>query len=126
MGLGSFVLTLLFYFSKTALWVDQNGITIEKNTRKHVFTFGALVFILLAVSNILSRFNSLIEPHSLGTGAYFATVNAVLPVLLVLAGLALVCSGAFLLNLFRNSKKLILLSVGAYFLIWLTGLVLYP
>jgi uncharacterized membrane protein (UPF0182 family) len=124
--LPSLVLTISFYFLKTALWVDQSGIIIDKNARKHVFTFGALIFLLFALGNILSRFNLLTSPHSLGTGAYFATVNAVLPVLMVLAGLALVCSGTFLLNLFRNSKKLILLSVGAYFLIWLVGLTLYP
>ena len=124
--LPSFILTLLFYFLKTALWVDQSGVTIEKNARKHVFTFGALVFILLAASNILSRFNLLVEPHSLGTGAYFTTVNAVLPTLLILAALALVCSLTFLLNLVRNSKKLIFLAVGAYFLVWLGGIVIYP
>jgi uncharacterized membrane protein (UPF0182 family) len=31
-----------------------------------------------------------------------------------------------LLNLFRNSKKLIVLSVGAYFLVWLGGVTIYP
>lgn len=124
--LPSFILTLLLYFLKTALWVDQSGITIEKNARKHVFTFGALFFILLTAGNILSRFNLVIEPQSLGTGAYFTTVNAVLPTLLILAVLALVCAVAFLLNLFRNSKKLIFLSVALYFLVWLGGIVIYP
>ena len=124
--LASFILTPLFYFLKTALWVDQSGITIEKSARKHIFTFGALVFILLAAGNILARFNSLTEPHSLGTGAYFTTVNAVLPTLLILAVLALFCSGVFLLNLFRNSEKLIFLSVMVYFLVWLGGIVIYP
>ena len=124
--LPSFVLTISFYFLKTAFWVDRSGFILDKNAGKHIFTFGALIFLLFAIGNILSRFNLLTIPHSLGTGAYFATVNAILPVLLVLAGLALVCSGTFLLNLFRNSKTLILLSVGAYFLIWLVGLTLYP
>ena len=124
--LPSFILTLLFYFLKTAFWFDQSGITIDKNARKHAFTFSALVFILFAAGNILSRFNLLLEPQSLGTGAYFTTVNAILPILLILAILSLVCSGSFLLNLFRNNKKLIILSVGAYFLVWLGGIIVYP
>ena len=124
--LPSFILTPLFYFLKTALWVDQSGITIEKNVRKHFFAFGALFFILLAAGNILARFNSLTEPHSLGTGAYFTTVNAILPALSILVFFALVCSGTLLLNLFRNSKRLIFLSVAVYFLVWLGGIVVYP
>ncbi len=122
----SLVLTLLFYFLKTALWVDQSGLIIDKNARGHIFTFGALIFILLSASNFLSRFNLLIEPNSLGTGAYFTTVNAVLPTLSILTVLALVCSGAFLLNLFQNRKKMIILSLGAFFLVWLGGVVIYP
>ena len=124
--LPSFVLTLFFYFLKTALWVDQSGLTIDKKAKKQLLTFGALIFTLLALGNFLSRFNLLFESPSLGTGAYFTSINAILPILSILAILALVCAGSLLLNLFVNNKKLIYLSVGAYFLVWLGGIVIYP
>ena len=122
----SFALTVLFYLIKTAFWIDQSGITIEKSARKHIFIFGALVFILLAVNHTLARFNLLLEPNSLGTGAYFTAANAVQPALLILSVLALVSVGTILLNLFRSNNKLIFLSLGLYFLVWLGGIVIYP
>src|SRR3989344_9595295 len=81
----SFVLTIFYYTSKTALWLDQHGFLIDKTAENHLSAFGALIFLLLAVGHILSRFGTLTSPHNLGTGAYFTSVNAVLPVLLVLA-----------------------------------------
>src|SRR3972149_5011064 len=122
----SFVLTMVYYVSKTALWFSQSGFFIDKLTEKHLSTFGALIFLLLAVGHILSRFGALTSPHNLGTGAYFTSVNAVLPVLLVLAPLAMVITAAFLRNIFAPGKKWLILSLGAYFLVWIFGAIAYP
>src|SRR3990167_10853706 len=122
----SFVLTMVYYVSKTALWFSQSGFFIDKLTEKHLSTFGALIFLLLAVGHILSRFGALTSPHNLGTGAYFTSVNAVLPVLLVLAPLAMVITAAFLRNIFAPGKKWLILSLGAYFLVWIVGAIAYP
>src|SRR4030066_1633120 len=122
----SLVLTIIYYVSKTALWLDQRGFLIDKVAKKHLSAFGALIFLLLAVGHILSRFGTLTSPHNLGTGAYFTGVNAVLPVLLLLTFLAMVTAAAFLRNIFASGKKWIILSLGAYFVVWIVGTIAYP
>ncbi|MCX6704605.1 MAG: UPF0182 family protein, partial [Candidatus Woesebacteria bacterium] len=122
----SFVLTMVYYVSKTALWFSQSGFFIDKVAKRHLSAFGALMFLLLAVGNILSRFGALTSSHSLGTGAYFTSVNAVLPVLLVLTFLAIATAAAFLRNIFTSGKKWIILSLGAYFVVWIVGAITYP
>ena len=122
----SFVLTVFYYASKTALWLDQRGFLIDKTAKNHLSAFGALIFLLLAVGHVLSRFETLTSPHNLGAGAYFTGVNAVLPVLLLLALLALVVAAAFMRNIFAPGKKWIIFSIGAYFVVWIFGAIAYP
>src|SRR4030067_1791138 len=80
----SLVLTIIYYVSKTALWLDQRGFLIDKVAKKHLSAFGALIFLLLAGGTILSRFGTLISPQNLGTGAYFTSVKATIPGVVVL------------------------------------------
>src|SRR3990172_7001097 len=40
----SFVLTIFYYTSKTALWLDQHGFLIDKTAENHLSAFGALLF----------------------------------------------------------------------------------
>src|SRR3990167_860137 len=122
----SLVLTVFYYASKTALWLDQRGFLIDKVAKNHLSAFGALIFLLLAVGHVLSRFETLTSPHNLGAGAYFTGVNAVLPVLLLLALLALVVAAAFMRNIFAPGKKWIIFSIGAYFVVWIFGAIAYP
>ena len=126
MVLISFVLTVFYYASKTALWLDQRGFLIDKTAKNHLSAFGALIFLLLAVGHVLSRFETLTSPHNLGAGAYFTDVNAVLPVLLLLALLALVVAAAFMRNIFAPGKKWFIFSIGAYFVVWIFGAIAYP
>src|SRR3989344_4514794 len=104
----SFVLTTIYYVSKTALLFSQSGFFIDKVAKKHLTAFCVLIFLLLAVGHVLSRFGALTSSHSLGTGAYFTSVNAVLPVLLVLTLVALTVAAGFLRNGFAAGKKWIL------------------
>jgi len=122
----SFVLTMVYYVSKTALWFSQSGFFIDNVAKMHLSAFGALMFLLLAVGHILSRFGALTSSNSLGTGAYFTSVNAVLPVLLVLTFLAMATAAAFIRNIFASGKKWIILSLGAYFVVWIVGAITYP
>ena len=122
----SLVLTIIYYASKTAFWLDQRGLLIDKAAKSHLSVLGALIFLLLAIGHVLSRFGTLTSPHNLGTGAYFTSVNATLPVLLLLTFLALVVAAVFLRNIFVPGKKWITLPLGAYFLVFLAGLIIYP
>src|SRR3989344_8838461 len=101
----SLVLTIIYYASKTALWLDQRGLLIDKAAKNHLSALGALIFLLLAIGHVLSRFGTLASPHNLGTGAYFTSVNATLPVLLLLAFLAIVTTLALLRSIFTSGKK---------------------
>ena len=122
----SLILTVIYYSSKTALWFSQSGFLIDKVAKKHLSAFAVLVFLLLAAGHVLSRFGALTSPHNLGTGAYFTSVNAVLPVQLILTLIALVAAAVFLRSMFANSKKWVILSLGAYFLVWIAGMIAYP
>src|SRR3989344_2996748 len=122
----SFVLTTIYYVSKTALWFSQSGFFIDKVAMKHLSAFGTFIFLLLAVGHILSRFGALTSPHNLGTGAYYTSVNAVLPVQLILTLVALTVALAFLRSIFASGKKWIVLSLGAYFVVWIFGAIAYP
>ncbi|OGY20962.1 MAG: hypothetical protein A2113_01505 [Candidatus Woykebacteria bacterium GWA1_44_8] len=122
----SLVLTIIYYASKTALWLDQGGFLIDKAAKNHLSAFGALIFLLVAAGHVLSRFGTLTSHHNLGTGAYFTGVNAVLPVLLLLTLLALVVAAAFMRNIFASGKKWIVISLGAYFVVWIFGAIVYP
>src|SRR4030065_2058686 len=74
----SLVLTIIYYASKTALWLDQRGFLVDKAAKNHLSAFGALIFLLLAAGHVLSRFGTLTSPQNLGIGAYFTGVNATL------------------------------------------------
>src|SRR3989344_4035864 len=121
-----FVLTTIYYVSKTALWFSQSGFFIDKAAKRHISAFAVLVFLLLAAGHILARFGALTSPHNLGTGAYYTSVNAVLPVQLILTLIALTVAIAFLRSIFASGKKWIVLSLGAYFVVWIFGAIAYP
>src|SRR3972149_11869076 len=72
-----FVLTTIYYVSKTALRFSQSGFFIDKVAKRHLSAFAVLVFLLLAAGHILARFGAVTSPHNLGTGAYYTSVNAV-------------------------------------------------
>src|SRR3989304_663159 len=122
----SFVLTTIYYVSKTALWFSQSGFFIDKVAKRQLSAFAVLVFLLLAAGHILARFGAVTSSPNLGTGAYYTSVNAVLPVLLVLAPLAMVITAGFLRKIFAPGKKWLILSLGAYFLVWIFGAIAYP
>src|SRR3989344_439227 len=122
----SLILTVIYYSSKTALWFSQSGFLIDKVAKKHLSAFAVLVFLLLAAGHILARFGAVTSSHNLGTGAYYTSVNAVLPVQLILTLVALTAALAFLRSIFASGKKWIVLSLGAYFIVWIFGAIAYP
>ncbi|MFL6288435.1 MAG: UPF0182 family protein, partial [Actinomycetes bacterium] len=87
----------------------------ERTTRAARVQLSILIglFVLLkAVAYWLDRYELVITPNSLFTGAGYTDVNALIPAKTILTVVALICAALFFVNVFRKSWRLAVLSLG--------------
>ena len=73
------------------------------------------IFVLLkAVAYWLDRYELVIKPNSLFTGAGYTDVNALLPAKTILTFVALISAALFFVNVFRRTWRLAVLSLGLH------------
>jgi uncharacterized membrane protein (UPF0182 family) len=113
------VLVLLCGLVAAAIHYLYGGIspasTGERTTRAARVQLSILIglFVLLkAVAYWLDRYELVITPNSLFTGAGYTDVNALIPAKTILTVVALICAGLFFVNVFRTSWRLAVLSLG--------------
>jgi len=87
----------------------------ERTTRAARVQLSALIglFVLLkAVAYWLDRYELVITPNSLFTGAGYTDVNALIPAKMILTIVALISAALFFVNIFRRTWRLAVLSLG--------------
>ena len=87
----------------------------ERTTRAARVQLSILIglFVLLkAVAYWLDRYELVISPNSLFTGAGYTDVNALIPAKTILTFVALICAALFFVNIFRRTWRLAVLSLG--------------
>ena len=87
----------------------------EKTTRAARVQLSILIglFVLLkAAAYWLDRYELVIQPNSLFTGAGYTDVEALIPAKTILTIVALICAALFFVNVFRRSWRLAVMSFG--------------
>ncbi len=124
--LGCLVSAAFYYLVEGGVWVTPRGPAMAPAARAHLMVLGALVFVLLAYRARLGMFGLLFSQRGIIYGAGYSDVHATLPVLWVLAFLALVTAAAFLLGAARGRWRPAVGGIVALIAVGLLGGRAYP
>ncbi|MBI4611346.1 MAG: UPF0182 family protein [Candidatus Rokubacteria bacterium] len=119
-------LSLALYVLQRSLVLTARGLRIAAGARAHVLLLGAALLALRGVGFWLDRFELLYSPRGVVSGASYTDVNASLPVLGILAWLALLCGAACLVQLLRPGWRFLVAGLVVLGVVWVGGLGLYP
>ncbi|HKZ06750.1 MAG TPA: UPF0182 family protein [Methylomirabilota bacterium] len=123
---GTLVLTAAVYVLQRSLVLTARGPRLAAAARTHLLALGALLLVLRAAGFWLDRFDLLYSPRGVVFGATYSDVTAALPVLNVLAVLALLCAGACLVQMSRPGWLFPVAGLVVLVVVWVGGLGLYP
>jgi uncharacterized membrane protein (UPF0182 family) len=123
---GAFVLTLALYVLQRSLVLTAGGPRLAGGARAHLLILGAALLALRGAGFWLDRFELLFSPRGVVYGASYTDVNASLPVLWILTGLALLCAATCLFQLVRPGWRYLLVGLLGLGAVWVGGLGLYP
>ncbi len=126
LALGALVLTAAVYVVQRSLVLTARGPRLAAAARTHLLGLGALILVLRAVGFWLDRFDLLYSSRGAVFGASYTDVNAALPVLNVLAVLALLCAAACLVQMSRPGWLFPVAGLVVLIVVWVGGLGLYP
>jgi len=114
------------YLTATAVreWSDLT--TLPPAARAHVSLLCAALFLVKAWGYWLNRYDLLYTSHGAVWGAGYTDVHARLPVLYALVGMALLCAGLLIFNLFARGFRLLIVGVGLLLLTSFLGGGIYP
>jgi uncharacterized protein len=119
-------LTLALYFIRGSIAMTGPRFVVETAAKLHLAALGSLYLASLAFGFYLDRYGLLFSEHGVLYGASYTDVHVRLTMLLILAGLALLC--AIILPVFasRASLKPVLGAVGVLVAAYILGLQVYP
>ena len=123
---GALVLTAAVYVLQRSLVLTARGPRLAAAARTHLLGLGALILVLRAAGFWLDRFDLLYSSRGPVFGASYTDVNAALPVLNVLAVLALLCAAACLVQMSRPGWLFPVAGLVVLIVVWVGGLGLYP
>jgi len=123
---GTLLLTLVVYVLQRSLALTTRGPRLAAGARAHLLALGALLLALAGAGFWLDRFELVYSPRGVVFGATYTDVHASLPVLGVLALLALACAVACLVQLTRPGLRLVAGGVLLLVAAWVVGLGIYP
>ena len=123
---GALVLTAAVYVVQRSLVLTARGPRLAAAARTHLLGLGALILVLRAAGFWLDRFDLLYSTRGAVFGASYTDVNAALPVLNVLAVLALLCAAACLVQMSRPGWLFPVAGLVVLIVVWVGGLGLYP
>ena len=123
---GALVLTAAVYVVQRSLVLTARGPRLAAAARTHLLGLGALILVLRAAGFWLDRFDLLYSSRGAVFGASYTDVNAALPILNVLAVLALLCAAACLVQMSRPGWLFPVAGLVVLIVVWVGGLGLYP
>ncbi|OGL19558.1 MAG: hypothetical protein A3G97_13830 [Candidatus Rokubacteria bacterium RIFCSPLOWO2_12_FULL_69_21] len=121
MGLG-----LALYVLQRSLVLTARGPRLAAGARTHLLLLGTALLGFKAWGFWLDRFDLLFSPRGVVFGASYSDVNASLPVLGILAALALLCAAACLFQVWRPGWRFLAAGLVVLAAMWVGGLGAYP
>jgi uncharacterized membrane protein (UPF0182 family) len=88
---------------------------LSDGARAHLLNLGGVFFVLLAVGFWLRRYDLLFTRRGAVFGVGYTDVNAQIPVLWIMIGVALLAAGAMVASIFRDGWRLPAWAVGGFF-----------
>ncbi|MBI4589376.1 MAG: UPF0182 family protein, partial [Candidatus Rokubacteria bacterium] len=119
-------LSLALYVLQRSLVLTAQGPRLAAGARVHLLLLGAALLALKAWGFWLDRFEVLYSPRGVVFGASYTDVNASLPALQILAGLALLCAATCLFQVWRPGWGFLLAGLVVLGAVWVGGLGVYP
>lgn len=118
--------TALLYVYHGGLGITPKGFFIGTGPKRHLSALIGLILAAKAAGYRLSAYELLYSSRGIVTGAVYSDVHARIPVLNLLAGLALLAALAVIAGGFRRGWRLPLAAVAALFVVHVLGLSVYP
>ena len=115
----------LYYFKGALTLSKLREATGRSRSSIHVSLLAALIFLLLAGSAYLDRYDILFGNHDIFSGANYADLHARLPMLTLLAIAALIGALLWIFNVFASRNRAALVAVALYFVVMFGGNI-YP
>lgn len=114
------------YALQKAIVLRGRRLVLAPNVKGHVSVLAALLMVCLAAGFLVSSWELVHSSRGAVFGAGFTDTAAQLPVMRVLALVALVSAAIFLVNIYYRGWRLPLIAVGLLFLMWLGAGQVYP
>jgi uncharacterized protein len=112
---------VLYYFKGTLTWRKLRDAVRGNRTGVHISILAALIFLLLAASAYLDRFDLLFGDHDIFAGANYADLHAGRPMLTVLAVTALVGAVLWIFNAFTAGNRAGIAAILLYLVVMFAG-----
>jgi uncharacterized membrane protein (UPF0182 family) len=122
----SFVLAALVHLLRGGVVVTNQAVRASSGARRQLLTIAAIGLCVKAADFWLDRFELVFSPRLVVQGATYTDVNARLPVLSVLAVLALGAAVALAVQARRPGFLIAASALGGLVAIWVLGLGVYP
>jgi uncharacterized membrane protein (UPF0182 family) len=116
---------VLYYFKGILSWRKLREAGRGTRTGVHISILAALIFLLLAASAYLDRFDLLFGDHDIFSGASYADLYARLPMLNVLVVAALIGAALWIFNVFAARNRAGIAAILLYVVVMFAGN-LYP
>ena len=124
--IGTLVLTAAVYVLQRSVVLTARGPRLAGGARTHLLGLGALLLVVRGVGFWLDRYDVLYSPRGFVFGASYTDVNASLPVLQVLAVLAVLCAVACAVQTRRPGWLFLIAGLVVLGVVWIGGLGVYP
>ncbi|MEK7770462.1 MAG: UPF0182 family protein, partial [candidate division NC10 bacterium] len=124
--IGTLVLTAAVYVLQRSVVLTARGPRLAGGARTHLLGLGALLLVVRGVGFWLDRYDLLYSPRGFTFGASYTDVNASLPVLQVLAVLAVLCAVACAVQTRRPGWLFLIAGLVVLGVVWIGGLGVYP
>jgi len=114
------------YFMDLSITVQENHFAINKKAQSHLTVLGGLLFLGIALSFRLKLYDLLYSHSGVAFGASYADIHAQIPAYWTVMVIALLVALISFLTPLLNQWKLLLYSIGVYFVVLLGFSWAYP
>ncbi len=114
------------YFMDLSITVQENRFSINKKARSHLTILGGFLFLGIALSFRLKLYGLMYSNSGVTFGASYADVHAQIPAYWTVLIIALIVALISFLTPLLNRWKLLLYSIGVYFVVLLGFSWIYP
>jgi len=121
-----FLATAFSYFLYRGVTYTPQALSFTSRARTHLFLLVAAILLVKAMGYYLDMFDLLYSPRGAAFGASYSDVYGSLPVLRVLAAVAVVAALLSLVQIYRPGFKYLLAGVVLLLLVHFIGLNVYP